>query len=338
MQESDIKISVVVPMYNMAEYIDECLESVVSQMDEKVEVIVCDDKSTDNSLEIVRKNWGEKVKIVAADTNRGLLGTRIEGLKYVRGGYVLFLDADDKLAEGALAAYFKILKEDNYDIIRGNYYEFSSKKRKKIVRHEDEKIFRNEKRELLYKPALMSPKFNTVWGQIIRKNVIDNAKLRDDVAMGEDIVFNYACYEMAEKIRLTGAAVYEYRKNERSMTHDRSETRAVRNLQDTYKMSEAVTKFYQEMGDEDLVKLAFIMYLRYIDLYILKLIRDTKNMELAREKCREMMTHPLTEEARKVLKKSDIYCKKMRLLLEYILDNNEKSYLRVAKMVARFAK
>lgn len=92
--ESNVKYSIIVPNYNKGEYIEECLTSILNQTYKNYEVIVIDDGSTDNSLEIINKY---DVKLL--QTNRLMAGgARNLGLKHAKGEYIIFLDSDDYLA------------------------------------------------------------------------------------------------------------------------------------------------------------------------------------------------------------------------------------------------
>ena len=91
------KISIVIPVYNNAQYLDECLISVINQTEKDIEIICIDDKSTDNSLEILN-NYAKKdnrIKVLTLLKNQGVSNARNIGLKVITGEYVCFLDSDD---------------------------------------------------------------------------------------------------------------------------------------------------------------------------------------------------------------------------------------------------
>ena len=97
--ESQIDISVVIPMYNVASYVKECLDSVVAQNNVKFEIICINDGSTDSTLEIIEKYEKKYSNVrVYSQENRGLSATRNKGIELAQGEYIYFLDGDDKLA------------------------------------------------------------------------------------------------------------------------------------------------------------------------------------------------------------------------------------------------
>ena len=101
-----MKVSIVIPIYNVSAYIENCLESVRKQIYQDLEVILVDDCGTDNSMEIVQEyleyhNFVE-VKIIHHTHNRGLSAARNTGLEAATGDYVYFLDSDDALMEDCI--------------------------------------------------------------------------------------------------------------------------------------------------------------------------------------------------------------------------------------------
>jgi len=98
----------VIPCYNQARFLGEAIESALAQTYPHVEVVVVDDGSTDDTSEVASRYPG--VRCVRQD-NRGLAGARNEGIRRSRGGYLVFLDADDRLLPNALAVGLKHLKE-----------------------------------------------------------------------------------------------------------------------------------------------------------------------------------------------------------------------------------
>ena len=88
-------ISVIVPVYNVEEYLDKCLESLLNQHYSDMEIVVVDDKSTDDSLNIAKKyEKYTNVKVIAKERNSGLSDTRNVGIKESCGQYIMFLDSD----------------------------------------------------------------------------------------------------------------------------------------------------------------------------------------------------------------------------------------------------
>ena len=113
----DVKISIVLPVYNVANYLRKCLDSLVNQTFKDFEVICVNDGSTDMSLSILEgySLTDSRFKIITQE-NRGLSGARNTGIKHVRGEYVLFVDSDDWLEDNALEELYNHVKGFNSEI------------------------------------------------------------------------------------------------------------------------------------------------------------------------------------------------------------------------------
>lgn len=112
-------ISIIIPLYNVERYVDSCLQSVVQQIDERVEVIIVNDGSTDQSPDICQKyeNRYQSIRVVN-QANAGLSAARNTGIKNAHGDYILFLDSDDYLAPEAIKQVIEATTK-NTDIIVG---------------------------------------------------------------------------------------------------------------------------------------------------------------------------------------------------------------------------
>ena len=105
-------VSVIIPLYNADRYISEALQSVINQTYPEIEILVINDGSTDNSLEITRKFESDKVKVYS-QSNKGASAARNYGLKEAKGKYIQFLDADDYLSSNKIEEQVRILEADD---------------------------------------------------------------------------------------------------------------------------------------------------------------------------------------------------------------------------------
>lgn len=120
-----VKISVVVPVYNVEQYIGDCLESLLNQTYSTFEVLFVDDCGNDSSISIIETFLASHkyfdAKIINHEHNKGLSGARNTGLKAATGDYVYFLDSDDKIPSDALEKLAAPLENCDVDFILGNY-------------------------------------------------------------------------------------------------------------------------------------------------------------------------------------------------------------------------
>ena len=110
------KVTVIIPVYNVEKYIIKCLDSIINQ--KLIEIIIVNDGSTDNSLQIVEIFVKNKERVlILSQKNRGLLEARNTGIKYSKGEYIYFIDGDDYLDDNCLFDLYNESVTKNLDII-----------------------------------------------------------------------------------------------------------------------------------------------------------------------------------------------------------------------------
>ena len=108
----------IIPVYNVEEYLDKCLESLLNQHYSDMEILVVDDKSTDGSLNIAKKyEKYTNVKVIAKERNSGLSDTRNVGIKESCGQYIMFLDSDDYVENGCIAKIQGIIEKKKLNVL-----------------------------------------------------------------------------------------------------------------------------------------------------------------------------------------------------------------------------
>lgn len=118
MSENEIKVSVIIPVYNVEKYLEQCLDSIVNQTMKELEIICVDDSSTDNSKRILEKyaELDNRIKIIA-QPNSGAGAARNKGLAVAKGKYVSFLDSDDFFELNMLEEAFEKAEKDKADFV-----------------------------------------------------------------------------------------------------------------------------------------------------------------------------------------------------------------------------
>ena len=127
-----VKVSVIIPVFNVEKYINECVESVVNQTLTDIEIICIDDGSTDNSLNLLKQIPDPRIKIISQE-NKGLAAARNEGIKHATGEYIAFLDADDFLNYHALDKLYGVAHKFLLDIVITKIINFYDKTYEKFT-------------------------------------------------------------------------------------------------------------------------------------------------------------------------------------------------------------
>jgi glycosyltransferase involved in cell wall biosynthesis len=130
------KVSIIIPIYNVERYVEECILSVMNQTLKDIEIICVDDCSTDKSLEIVENlsQIDNRIMIITNEENVGQSATRNKGMQYAKGEYVYFLDSDDMIVPETLESLYSISKKRDLDILYFNSTDlFENNKLKSLI-------------------------------------------------------------------------------------------------------------------------------------------------------------------------------------------------------------
>ena len=221
-----IKVSVVIPVYNIEAYLPDCLDSVISQSLVEIEIICVNDASTDSSMDILKKYAArdERIRIISCDENRGQAHARNLGLEKAVGEYIYFVDADDMVKAGAFKDLYRIAREDDLELIC----------------FEAEIIYENESIAQKY-PYVLEPMFacngifsgreyfirsmehdrwpRAVWRQFwSRKYLMDHDLcFRDDASPHEDNLFSFQAIPSVRRMRYDSGKYYFYRRRSGSV-------------------------------------------------------------------------------------------------------------------------
>lgn len=187
MMEEMPKLSVVIPVYNGAKFISDALDSIFGQDYENIEVIVVDDRSTDNTIEVLQ-SYPQAIKIIRNKNNSGASHSRNQGIKHAVGEYIAFLDADDVWLKNKLTRQVKaMIANPEAGLIYGgatlvNFGEDSSK----LLSQESENT-KLEKKSTL--DIFRNPYFSTSTILVKKSLCEDVGYFREDLKTAEDVDF-----------------------------------------------------------------------------------------------------------------------------------------------------
>ena len=115
------KVSVIIPIHNSSKYILECINSVINQTYSNLEIIIVDDNSKDNSLDIIKSINDKRINIIKLKNNLGVAKARNKGIDAATGKYICFLDSDDYWYPEKIEKQIKFIKDNDYTFIYGSY-------------------------------------------------------------------------------------------------------------------------------------------------------------------------------------------------------------------------
>lgn len=219
------KFSIIVPIYNVAFYLDECIESVLRQTNKDYELILVDDGSTDGSALICDKYASTNNVIrVIHKSNGGLVSARIAGVNIATGKYAICLDGDDSLPFDVLEKYDSIINIHRPDIVCAGHYSVCDGKTITFKLPYNDGIYNRGDIEKRFFPILIqSPKAEyfatSVWGKAIRLDLYKECQNRVDtnLSIGEDAACIIQCVSNASTLYITNDCLYNYRLSPDSM-------------------------------------------------------------------------------------------------------------------------
>lgn len=209
-------ISVIVPIYNVSKYLEDCLQSILSQDYKDFEVLCVNDGSTDNSADIVREfeKLDRRFKLLQ-QPNSGVSIARNLGLEYAKGEYICFVDADDIIAPN----FLRVLYESSKD---GHFTVCSYSKDSELLGNPNSSIRRFTSKQFIDKIVNEAIEHPNLWAMMFRSDIIKkyNIQFYPGCVRNEDTEFymKYLAHENYEVI-LTNYKGYFYRDNPNSAMH-----------------------------------------------------------------------------------------------------------------------
>lgn len=199
-------ISVIVPMYNVEQYIDRSINSLANQTYKNIEIILVDDGSTDNTLQKAREQQKKYANVnIISQINSGVSRARNMGLNIARGEYIAFCDPDDYMELQQLELMHKISLIDDADIVCTSYWinnnALDNSNSKHIV--DAKKGFK----ELIVPNSVYG---GFVWNKLYKRKIIEDVRFDENIKQGEDMVFNFYAFSRANRIAFQGISLYHY--------------------------------------------------------------------------------------------------------------------------------
>lgn len=223
------KVSIIIPVYNVEEYIDECLESCVKQTYKNIEIICVNDGSPDDSVKHIEK-FRKKYKniLLINQDNAGVVVARNEGIKRASGEYIMFVDSDDYIDTDMVEKMVSELDGSKADAVKCNvdttlyFLQFAKIKKRGIYKGKKYQDFIVSQ---LFEDNNM---FSIVYNGIYKRELC--GLFPEGFRLGEDVLFNGEFFLRAKSVALIDDALYHYRDNPNSVTHLPDINSIIRNL------------------------------------------------------------------------------------------------------------
>ena len=228
-------LQIIIPVYNVQKYIEECIDSVTRQQTKyKIKTVIINDGSKDYSREILKKYEHHQDIEIIDQENRGLSGARNRGLEKIDAHYVMFVDSDDRLLEGAIDKLLNKAYQTNADIVAGGYRTFHSSKilSSKTYKEEDYATHSGG---------------GYVWGKIYKSDIFKNIGFPERYWF-EDTLNSLVIADLSKHNCIIDSIVYDYRQNPKGITQ--SSKGSYKNI-DSYWVTKRLLQDRLELGIQD---------------------------------------------------------------------------------------
>ena len=299
----NLLVSIIVPIYKVEEYLDECVESIINQTYSNIEIILVDDGSPDRCPQLCDE-WAKKdnrIKVIHKE-NGGVSSARNAGITLAKGEWIWFVDSDDTAQINALEELSEYFNEADLIVFNAKIDKLYTK---------DEKFFDSYyfRYQFGFEP----------WNKLYKKSIIVDNDLRFDTEenVGEDLLFNITYYQYTDKYKFSTSKYYNYRVREDSAMQSNNEKR----LEQQLRLYSKIYDICKNKLDERILVQLFIMHL-------ISGINQTGKSNIGESNCK-LITNSL--------KKYNFSKKTLNLAMENFLNCENASFLGKIRIKIFFA-
>lgn len=222
MSQEKALISIIIPVYKVEKYLEKCIQSVINQTYENLQIILVDDGSPDNCGKICDEYAKKDHRIeVIHKSNGGLSDARNKGLEIAKGEYIGFVDSDDYIEADMYEVLYNLLKQYNADVSICNFYTVSQEKI--AIKNADNGIKEYTRIEILKEILLDNNIQSYAWNKLYKKELFDEIKYPVGKKY-EDIGTTFYLLEKCNKVVVTGKPEYYYINRQDSIVNNVTET------------------------------------------------------------------------------------------------------------------
>lgn len=204
-------ISVIVPCYNIEEYVERCIKSIVSQTYKNLEIIAVDDGSQDRTGEILDRISAVEPRMeVFHFFNEGPSCARNHGLEKANGKFVMCIDGDDFIDKDMVRKMYDMAIRHNLDLVASNYTLYYSQETQVVGNVTDKTCFHETSEDFINRLFEPSKRFCSVWAKLYKKELFEGVKYPQDIFYGEDMFVAIILFDKAERLGYTEEPLYFY--------------------------------------------------------------------------------------------------------------------------------
>lgn len=218
---SEVKVSIIIPVYNTEKFLSRCLDSLQKQTLHDLEIIIINDQTPDNSMQIATEfaKKDSRIRILENSQNMGPMWSRREGYSRAKGEYIVFCDSDDYFPIDALKILYETAQTNGSDLVIGAYTYLSISGEEKTFRTGAQQVLSQED---LYKALLTGKIPHSLCAKIYHRRLFDGFDYETFIhhTNGEDMILLYQLVNQSHKIIIIEDSTYYYCQNALSITQN----------------------------------------------------------------------------------------------------------------------
>ena len=265
-------ISVIVPVYKVEDYLEKCIQSIINQTYNNLQIILVDDGSPDNCGKIcdVYAKKDKRIEVVHKN-NGGLSDARNVGINKAKGEYIAFVDSDDYIEKSMYKDMYNLMKKRKADVCICNFYNVEGNN--KILKNPNKGIQEYDKISILKEILLDTKVQSYAWNKLYKKEVFNNIKYPVGKKY-EDIGTTFYILEKCNKIIVTGKPEYYYLNRKDSIVNNVNEQTIIDYIELIIKRYDYIEKNLKELDKYNKYYLAKTLITAYYDIKSLKDIKS----------------------------------------------------------------
>ncbi len=268
-----VKVSIIIPVYNVQEYIEKCLLSALEQTYKNIEILIIDDCGNDKSMDIVYRilkdhEQNSRIQIIHHENNKGLSEARNSGIKKSTGDYLFFLDSDDYIFPNSIELMAKEVNDtrSSIDFIVGHV---TGDHEAPDIKIENKYLIGPE----ILKTYTQRKWYTQVWNKLYRRDLIINEQLffQKDLVF-EDVIWTFKLICVAQSMAVVNENTYSYNFNSQSLSHGKTPTFVGECYMINFTLMNEFLLSHNQLKNRKLIKKYIDMYRNFIlDYYFYKM-------------------------------------------------------------------
>lgn len=212
---NDKLISVIMPIYNCAEYLTESINSILKQSYTNIELLLINNGSTDNSIKIIKQIEDTRIRLFELSV-ANVSTARNCGIENAKGEYILFIDADDSLEINAIEMLVNVIDKEKCDTVIFEYNKCIGKNKElEQLPYKNEIFDKKFIRDVIISDFISTKVWGSVWRVFIKRDIIldKEVKFKENIKIAEDLLFNIELFNKLDNVYVLKKALYNYNVN-----------------------------------------------------------------------------------------------------------------------------